>query len=371
MFKSPTFSPPHGSPKPAARRKNKPAPVPPATAASPKDPPPPPSGPTPEKPEKPPRPAVGPVSSTLPRPNKKHSKEYDGRTAVSGADENVSPVATEKNQKSNDNNMSSGTRKQSTDGLEHQENCVVSSSMHRRLSIDEGEKVCAEKSDEGNESESPMEQQSQILPSATVLGTTTVTVLSGCAGKVPCMPESLQQKNILHPIGGCSTLEKKHPQRPIPVAAPRSTVNINASSASVTNREVQSQSFENKPSENVCSASSRISSESTKDVDGTGGHDSVVLRRPFHSGTEHSNKPAVPERPATLLRPHNSFRGSRHSADSDSSSDKPNADVSIDLYFYFGVVWMLVYVVSPVLLLCLTILRWPMSTLTDHMVATS
>jgi hypothetical protein len=249
--------------------------------------------------------------------------------------------------------MSSGIRKQSTDGLE--QNCLVSSAMHRRLSSAEGEKVCTEKTAEENESLSPVEQ-SQMLPSTTIVGTTSVTITSGCAGKVPGMPEGLQQKNIVHPsIGGCSTLEKKHPHRPIPIAAPRSTVNINASSAAVTNRDGQSQSSENKTSENVSSASSRISSESAKDADGVGGHDSVALRRPLHSETERSNKPAVPERPATLLRPHNSFRGSRHSADSDSSSEKPNTDVSIQLYIYFGVVWMLVDVVSPVLLLYLTI----------------
>ncbi|PNF26550.1 hypothetical protein B7P43_G13261 [Cryptotermes secundus] len=320
-------SPPHGSPKPAARRKNKPAPVPPATGASPKEPPPPPSGSTPEKPEKPPRPAVGPVSSTLPRPSKKNSGEYDVRTAVSGPVENVSPMATERNQKSSDSSISSGMRKQSTDGLEHQQNCMVSSSMHRRLSSGGGEKVCTEKSVEGNESVSPI-AESQMAPSATAVGTTTIAITSGCTGKVSGVTESLQQKNIAHPsIGSSSALEKKHPQRPIPVAAPRSTVNINASNATVSNREVQNQSSENKTSENVCSASSRVSSESTKDVDALGGHDSVVLRRPLHSESgDRSNKPAVPERPAILLRPHNSFRGSRHSADSDTSSDKHNTD---------------------------------------------
>lgn len=216
--------------------------------------------------------------------------------------------------------------------------------------------MCTEKSVEGNESLSPIEQ-SQMLSSTSILGTTTVAITSGCTGKVSGVTESLQQKNIAHPsVGGCSTVEKKNTQRPIPVAAPRSTVNINANSATVCNREVQSQSSDNKTSENVCLASSRVSSESTKDVDALGGHDSVVLRRPLHSESgERSNKPAVPERPATLLRPHNSFRGSRHSADSDGSSDKPNTDVSINLYFYFGVLWMLVEVVSTMLLLCLTV----------------
>jgi len=324
------FSPPHGSPKPAARRKNKPAPVPPASGASPKDPPPPPSGSTPEKPEKPekpPRPAVGPVSSTLPRPNKKHSGEYDVRAAGSCTVENVSTITMEKRQKFNDSSNSSGIRKHSTDGLEHQQNFMISS-MHQTVSSGGGENICteSEKCGEGNESLPPTEQ-SQTLPSTATLGATTVTIMSGCSGKT----ESLQQKNVGHSsTGGCNA-ERKLPQRPVPVAAPRSTVNINASSVTVNNKEVQSHSFENRTSESTCSASSRTSTELTKDVETTGGHDSAILRKPLQSDSgERSNKPAVPERPAALLRPHSSFRGSRHSADSDTSSgDKPNTDVSI------------------------------------------
>ncbi|XP_021935653.1 rho GTPase-activating protein 44-like isoform X3 [Zootermopsis nevadensis] len=242
-------SPPHGSPKPAARRKNKPAPVPPSSGASPKDLPPSP-GFTPEKPEKPPRPAVGPLPSTLPRPNKKHSGEHDVRTADS--------------------------------------------------------------------------EQSQTLPPTTDTEATSVTVTSSCASKLLSMTESVQQKNVVQSsTSGCTTLERKHPQRPIPVAAPRNTVNINASNVAVINKEVQNRSSENKTSESVLSGC-----ESTKDVEIAGEHDAVMLRRPLLSdGGERSNNPAVPERPATLLRPHSSFRGSRHSADSDcSSGDKPNTD---------------------------------------------
>lgn len=335
-FKFSVFSPPHGSPKPAARRKNKPAPVPPASGASPKDPPPPSPGFTPEKPDKPPRPAVGPLSSTLPRPNKKHPGEYDVRTAVSGTVENIPDVTTEKHQKSSDN-ISSGSRKQNTDDLEHQQNCMIQSSVHQRVSSGEGEKlyVDSEKS-EGSES-SPPTEQSQTLPSTTSLGAATVTITSRCAGKLLSTTESLQQKNIGHSsTSGCNMVERKHPQRPIPVAAPRSTVNINASNVTVTNKEVHNQSSENKTSENVLLEASRTSSESAKDVETAGGHDAVILRRPLLSDSgERSHKPAVPERPATLLRPHSSFRGSRHSADSDCSSvDRPNTDVSIGLCFY-------------------------------------
>lgn len=338
-FKFSFFSPTHGSPKPAARRKNKPAPVPPASGASPRDPPPPSPGFTPEKPEKPPRPAVGPLPSTLPRPSKKHSGEHDVKTAVPGPVENVPVETMEKHQKSSDN-ISSGIRKQSTDGLEHQHNCMLSS-MHRRVSSGGGEKLCvdSEKCSDGTES-LPAAEQSQTLPSTTSLEGATETVTSGCAGKLLSTTESMQQKNVGHSsTGGCNTLERKHPQRPIPVAAPRSTVNINANSVTVINKEVQNQSSENKTSENVWSESSRTSSESTKDVECTGGHDSVALRRPLQSdGGERSHKPAVPERPASLLRPHSSFRGSRHSADSDcSSGDKPNIDVSINLSFYLMV----------------------------------
>ncbi|XP_021935652.1 rho GTPase-activating protein 44-like isoform X2 [Zootermopsis nevadensis] len=315
-------SPPHGSPKPAARRKNKPAPVPPSSGASPKDLPPSP-GFTPEKPEKPPRPAVGPLPSTLPRPNKKHSGEHDVRTADSGTVENIPAVTTEKHQKSSDN-ISSGIRKQSTDGLEPQQNCMISS-MHRKVSSGGGEKLCvdSEKCGEGSES-FPSTEQSQTLPPTTDTEATSVTVTSSCASKLLSMTESVQQKNVVQSsTSGCTTLERKHPQRPIPVAAPRNTVNINASNVAVINKEVQNRSSENKTSESVLSGC-----ESTKDVEIAGEHDAVMLRRPLLSdGGERSNNPAVPERPATLLRPHSSFRGSRHSADSDcSSGDKPNTD---------------------------------------------
>lgn len=324
------FSPTHGSPKPAARRKNKPAPVPPAGGASPKDPPP--LGSTPEKPEKPPRPVVGPMPSTLPRPNKKHSGECDVRTAVPSPVENIPTVTTDRHQKSVDS-IPLGIRKQSKDSLEDQHNCMGSVSTHQKVSGG-GEKVCvdSEKCGEGNES-LPSTELAPVLLSTNSLGATNVMVASECTGRLSGMTEGLQQKNIGNPtVGGCNTAERKNPQRPFPVAAPRSIVNINASNITGTNKEVQVQSSEPTASENVCSPPSRTNTESTKDVETAGAHDGVVLRRPLLSDNgERSNKPAVPERPATLLRPHSSFRGSRHSADSDSSSDKTNIDVSIGL----------------------------------------
>ena len=321
------FSPPHGSPKPAARRKNKPAPVPPASGASPKDPP---LGSTPEKPEKPPRPAVGPMPSTLPRPTKKHSGECDLRTAVPSPVENILAVTTDRHQKSVDSN-SPGIRKQSNDSFENQQNCMVSTSMHQKVGGG-GEKVCVESEKCGEGSVSlPSTELAPTHLSTDSLGTTTVAGTFGCTGKLSGVTEGLQQKNIENPsVGGCNAVERKNPQRPFPVAAPRITLNMNTSNITGTNKEVQNQSSEHRAAENVCSPPSRINVESTKDVETAGDLDSVVLRRPLQSDNgERSSKPAVPERPATLLRPHSSFRGSRHSADSDSSSDKTNIDVSM------------------------------------------
>lgn len=317
-------SPTHGSPKPVARRKNKPAPVPPASGASPKDPPS--LGSTPEKPEKPPRPAVGPMPSTLPRPNKKHSGECDVRTAVASPAENIPAVTADRHQKSG-NSISPGIRKQSKDSLENQHNCIVSTSMHQQVS-DGGEKVCIESEKCGEGSESlPSTELAPTLLSTNSLGATTVTVTSGCTGKLSGMTEGLQQKNMGTSVGGCNAAERKYPQRPFPVAAPRSTVNITTSNITGTNKEVQNQSSEHRASENVCSPPSGTNIESTKDVETAAAHDCVVLRRPLQSDNgDRSNKPAVPERPSTLLRPHSSFRSSRHSADSDSSSDKTNID---------------------------------------------
>lgn len=323
------FSPPHGSPKPTARRKNKPAPVPPASGASPKDSP---LGSTPEKPDKPPRPAMAPMPSTLPRPNKKHSEDCDVRTAVPSTVDSILTVTTDKHQKSGDSN-SPGIRKQSKDSLENQQNSVVSTSMHQKVSGG-GENVSVETEKCGEGSVSlPSTEMAPTLLSTNILGATTVGGTSGCAGKLSGMTESPKQKNTGNSsISGCNAAERKNPQRPFPVAAPRSTVNINSSNITGTNKEVQNQSYEHRASENVCSPPSRLSSESTKDVETAGDHDCVVLRRPVQSDNgERCNKPAVPERPATLLRPQSSFRGSRHSADSDSSSDKTNVDVSIGL----------------------------------------
>ncbi|PSN49744.1 hypothetical protein C0J52_08486 [Blattella germanica] len=303
-------SPPHGSPKPAARRKNKPAPVPPACNASPKET----SSASHDKPEKPPRPTVGPISSTLPRPSKKHSGEHEVRTAIAVTTEAPPIVTMEKQQKSSDNYVPVAVRKQSMDGLEQPQNCVIPISTHRRISSSGGEKVSIEAGKLGDSSESSsLTEQTQSVPPAS--NTTTVTVMSGSTPKVSSTFDNSQQKSIGHPqVGSSSTLERKHPQRP--VAAPRNAANICASSLS--SREIQNQSSENKTSESV-------STKTSNEAESAGGQDAVVLRRP-DSG-ERSNKPAVPERPATLLRPHSSFRGSRHSADSDGSSgDKSNTE---------------------------------------------
>jgi hypothetical protein len=274
------------------------------------------------------------MPSTLPRPNKKHSAECDVKTTVPSLAESIPAVTTDRHQKPG-NSISPGITKQSKDTFENQQNYMASTSMPQGVSSGV-EKVCieSEKCAEGSESLPPTEQ-AQTQASTNSHGATTVTVTSGSTGKLPGMAEGLQQKNVGNPsIGGCNAAERKNLQRPFPVAAPRSTVNVNASNITGANKEVQNQSSEHATSENVCSSPSRINIESTKDVEAAGGYDCVVLRQPLQSDNgERSNKPAVPERPATLLRPHSSFRGSRHSADSDSSSDKPNVDVSTGLCF--------------------------------------
>jgi hypothetical protein len=241
-------------------------------------------------------------------------------------------VTTDRHQKSGDS-FSAGIRKQSKGSFEIQQNYVVSTSTHQKVSGG-GEKVCVESEKCGEGSVSlPSTEPAPTLLSTNSPGATTIAGTSGCTGKLPDVTEGLQHKNIGSPsIGGCNTAERKNPQRPIPVAAPRSSLNINASNISGTNKEVQNKSSEHRASEDVCSPHSRISIESTKDVETAGGHDGVLLRRPLQSDNgERCNKPAVPERPATLHRPHSSFRGSRRSAESDSSSDQTNTEVSIGL----------------------------------------
>jgi hypothetical protein len=272
------------------------------------------------------------MPSTLPRPNKKHSDECDVRTVVPSPVENIVAVTTDRHQKSG-NCVSAGIRKPSKDSLENQQNCVVSTSTHQKV-VGGGEKVCVESEKCGEGSVSlPLTEPAPTLLSTNSPGATAVAGTSGCTSKLSDMTEGIQQKNVGSPsIGGCNAAERKNPQRPFPVAAPRSTVNINASNVSGTNKEVQSKSSEHRVSEDVGSPHSRISIESTIDVETAGGHDGVVLRRPLQSDNgERCNKPAVPERPATLHRPQSSFRGSRRSADSDNSSDKTNIDVSIGL----------------------------------------
>ncbi|KAJ9596525.1 hypothetical protein L9F63_012467, partial [Diploptera punctata] len=302
-------SPPQGSPKPATRRKNKPAPVPPANNTSPKE-----SASIHDKPEKPPRPSVGPISSTLPRPSKKHNLDQEVRTAITTTTENTTIVTMEKQQKSCDNYIPTTARKQSADGLEQHQ---LPSSMHRRANSGGGEKISLETTKSSESSEIPVtEQVRTAVPTAT-----TVTITSGNVAKVSSISENQQKSTGPPPSSSFSTLERKHPPRP--VAAPRNAANICTSNV-IVNKDVQNQSSENKSSENVAV---RMSNESTKEED-NGGQDGVVYRRPLLSDSgERLNKPAVPERPATLLRPHSSFRGSRHSADSDSSiGDKSNAE---------------------------------------------
>nr|CAD7202488.1 unnamed protein product [Timema douglasi] len=339
-------SPPQGSPKPATRRKNKPAPVPPANSATARDPPslftPPdknvekpdktvekPERPA-DKPDKPPRPAGAPpiTSSTLPRPSKKVSDAslHDVRTvAPSHVVESVPQATAEKQQKSY-----GGTPigfepfvapKKTSDGSDHyhnhhhpQQQLVTISSSHQKL---------PEKVSIGSVVRSVEETATTSTPSVVEHPHPPPPHVTSAAAK------SLGADHLNKSFGySSSTLDRKHTggHRPIPVAAPRSVVNVSAPTCGGSGGK--------DPQEQMSDDGGKLEGEAPKEEDTAGSTEEVVtLRRPHHhsEGGERLNKPAIPERPATLLRPHNSFRGSRHSGDSLNSDggDRNSSDVSI------------------------------------------
>ncbi|XP_063234388.1 rho GTPase-activating protein 44-like isoform X2 [Bacillus rossius redtenbacheri] len=262
-------SPPHGSPKPATRRKNKPAPVPPSNSVSARDPP------VPfvtekaavEKPDKPPRPAVGPITvSTLPRPSK--SKLLDGEARPADAQSQTIVV-----KPAMETTSSQAKAPSSSDAPQQQ--LVTISSSHQKLP----EKVS--------------------IGSVVRVTDDAVTCVSIEAQHPP--PPHITSAKTDHGVsrpGNYSsvTLDRKPgAQRPVPVAAPRSVVNVGPVPSA---KEVYLHG----------DALSNPVKQSSED-------EGVTLRRPSHA-----DKPAVPERPATLLRPHSSFRSPRTSGEPDSSA---------------------------------------------------
>ncbi|XP_067014084.2 rho GTPase-activating protein 44 [Anabrus simplex] len=327
-------SPPHGSPKPATRRKNKPAPIPPASVASSKEQPQSFTSGT-EKPDKPPRPA-GPVVTTLPRPSKKHTDHHDISHPSEPTDkfqkQGTGPIGFE-------HFMQGSTMGRRSVDLDH------TKQVAHKIQVSSGEKVPPDscKSSEASASHGSSEaMHSPPVSDNSNTGTTTVTVTSGSVGKVSVISENpskvcssntsgtskilvtsenIQQKTCNNITSGTSTIERK--QRP--VAAPRSIVNINVSSGGVT--AVESRSGE--PA--TVSPSSKTSAESSRETESVGGNDvlsGVPLRRASASDGERVSKPVVPERPAALLRPtSSSFRVSRNSSDSDcATGDKPTSE---------------------------------------------
>ncbi|XP_049764071.1 rho GTPase-activating protein 44-like isoform X1 [Schistocerca cancellata] len=271
-------SPPQGSPKPITRRKNKPAPIPPAAVSR-------------EHPEKPPRPTVAPppVVSTLPRPAKKPLLPEPPPP----------PPATTASRRSLD--------------LEH------------AAPLAQPEEVTPP----------PVTEVSQPLSATGGGHTTTVTVTAGSIGKVSILSDhqlhlqphlqhqqQQQQKVTVNcSDSNMSTLDRKHLQRP--VAAPRtSVVSVNTSVDCVPGTAESHTLFSSSPPK---SNSETVGVNSSTSADG-----SVTLRKvPVSDICEKSSKPVVPERPASLLRPHAaSFRATKHSDGDISSVEKANSESS-------------------------------------------
>lgn len=148
--------------------------------------------------------------------------------------------------------------------------------------------------------------------------TPTVTVTSGSIGKVSVVPEKVSVNT------GSTTLDRRHPPRPI--AAPRSSiVSVNSTTDTKTYDVAAGHKHNSGPDKDT----------ETVGVNCGGGNDNLsgvtVRKVPASDVSERSVKPVVPERPATLLRPHaSSFRVSKLPSDSDNPSiEKLNADVSM------------------------------------------
>ncbi|GLH02895.1 Rho GTPase-activating protein 17 [Gryllus bimaculatus] len=334
-------SPPQGSPKPATRRKNKPAPVPPAVT-------------TPtnrefplenrphEKPEKPPRPTVAPVITTLPRPSKKHV-EQESKTCIDSSKISASPAIGFEHFSSN-----SVAARRSLD-LDQNPSPVSS----QKVNVTPTEKVPVDPHIHKSAEELSYNRNDVPLPPSATTNIGNIAVMSGSVGKssvpvndnvntknsnanvckVSPVTENVQQRPQAASNSGSSTLERRPQQRP--VAAPRSIVNIGCSSVNVPSKEsCDVKSGEVPSSSGLPKAAGEPLPKETEPIGGSaaGGNDTfsgVQLRRTSTSDSgERLSKPIVPERPAALLRPHtSSFRVSRLSSDSDNAApDKSSSE---------------------------------------------
>ncbi|KAJ8892445.1 hypothetical protein PR048_005025 [Dryococelus australis] len=284
-------SPPHGSPKPATRRKNKPAPGPPTNSVCAKEPPLPfvPEKAV-DKPDKPPRPMVGPITvSTLPRPSKSKpmdclASEVRPAAIISHSVDTQSLATAEKPATESPPSQTKVSDSSDIHLHQHQQLVTISSS-HQKLPEKVSIGSVVRVSDDSTTCIS-IEVQHPPPPHVTSAKTDHASSKPGNYSSV--------------------TLDRKpNVQRQVPVAAPRSIINIGPTPSA---KEVYLHG------DALANTVKHISED-----------EGVTLRRPLPA-----DKPAVPERPATLLRPHNSFRSSHTSGESDTSAagDRNSSDVS-------------------------------------------
>ncbi|XP_076652751.1 rho GTPase-activating protein 44 isoform X2 [Halictus rubicundus] len=272
-------SPPQGSPKPAARRKNKPAPTPPNSTTpdkhdkKPDDKPPP-------TPDKPPRPLT---SATLNRTVHKAHKQDVINTEL--------PVKQENSIEKQDSN--SETEVKHTHDTIAVETPSSSGPEHINEVIDELRTVHAEAEKRNQEMQKP-ERKLNTVPS---MEKTTVENSSNNKSETENSETSVQRiKPVITEKPHPSTLERRRP-----IAAPRSITNVihNTEEAVELRRK-----------------SDNTSSTSTSTLD-------------------RSSKPAIPERPAGLIRPSSLIR--QHPRHSNENLDSETGPLTLERAHVYSV----------------------------------
>ncbi|XP_076299365.1 rho GTPase-activating protein 44 isoform X3 [Lasioglossum baleicum] len=266
-------SPPQGSPKPAARRKNKPAPTPPNSTTpdkhdkKPDDKPPP-------TPDKPPRPLT---SATLTRTVHKAHKQDVINTEL--------PVKQENSIEKQDSNPETEV-KQTTHDTVAVETPSFSGPEHISEVLEELRNVQAEVEKRNQEIQKPERKLTSVASTEKI----TVENLSNNKAETENSETSIQRvKPVITEKPHPSTLERRRP-----VAAPRSITNV------IHNTE-----------ETV---------ELRRKSDNTSSTNTSTLDR--------SSKPAIPERPAGLIRPSSLIR--QHPRHSNENLDSETGLLPVD-----------------------------------------
>ncbi|XP_076299361.1 rho GTPase-activating protein 44 isoform X1 [Lasioglossum baleicum] len=273
-------SPPQGSPKPAARRKNKPAPTPPNSTTpdkhdkKPDDKPPP-------TPDKPPRPLT---SATLTRTVHKAHKQDVINTEL--------PVKQENSIEKQDSNPETEV-KQTTHDTVAVETPSFSGPEHISEVLEELRNVQAEVEKRNQEIQKPERKLTSVASTEKI----TVENLSNNKAETENSETSIQRvKPVITEKPHPSTLERRRP-----VAAPRSITNV------IHNTE-----------ETV---------ELRRKSDNTSSTNTSTLDR--------SSKPAIPERPAGLIRPSSLIR--QHPRHSNENLDSETGPLTLERAHVYSV----------------------------------